>query len=190
MRSIAISGLAGCLLCVLLLGCDLGTDTEHSGNVPVAADSAAGSQQNAGQPPASGVSKAANFQFASFDGKQGSLHKQFGQPLVVNFWAVWCPPCRAEFPAMQEVFNEKSGQFRMISVCVDQRDNPPGFVRANGYTWEFVYDNSDRQHSGSTVYGVRGIPHTLFINRRGELVEEHTGAMSKADFERLLAKIL
>jgi thiol-disulfide isomerase/thioredoxin len=133
-------------------------------------------------------STAPDFRFTSFDGKQGSLHKQFGKPLVVNFWAVWCGPCQAEFPDFQEVFNEKSGQFRLLSVCVDQEMDPPGFVKAKGYNWEFVYD---ADQSGSQAYQIRSIPRTLFFNAKGELVVDYTrGMMDKATFEENLAKIL
>lgn len=140
------------------------------------------------KPPVS-ANATANFDFTGFDGKAGSLHGSLGQPLVVNFWAVWCGPCRDEFPGMQEVFTEKAGKFRMISVCVDKQMNPQEFVKAHGLTWEFAYD-SEGELSGSKVYKITGIPRTLFIARDGTLVNDHTGSLTKAQFEAELASIL
>jgi thiol-disulfide isomerase/thioredoxin len=142
-------------------------------------------------PGCSGLSKdaAPDFEFQSFDGRAGTLHKQFGQPLVVNFWAVWCGPCQAEFPDFQKVYTAKKGQFRLLSVCVDREMDPPGFVRQQGYDWEFVYDG-EGDKAGGSVFQISAIPRTLFINKRGELVDEHTGMMDQKQFEEKLAKIL
>jgi thiol-disulfide isomerase/thioredoxin len=132
-----------------------------------------------------GPRPATDFAYIGFDGKPGSLKSQFGEPLVVNFWAPWCPPCKAELPDFSEVYNAKPGRFKLLGVCTDDQEDPPGYVQRHGYNWQFVYD----QTHGS-AYQIESIPRTLFINRKGQLVVDYSGLMPRKAFEAALAKIV
>jgi hypothetical protein len=85
------------------------------------------------------------------------------------------------------VVNERPGQFVLLAVSVSSATDPEGFVKEHGYTFTFAKDNGN---VAADLYGVRGIPLTLFINRQGQIVDKVVGGMDKAQFEEKLAKIL
>jgi thiol-disulfide isomerase/thioredoxin len=128
---------------------------------------------------------AKDFTFTGFDGQAGKLSTHFGRPLVVNFWAVWCPWCVYEMPDIQAVYSARPGQFDLIGVCSDDSQNPPGFVKQHGFTWDFVYDKT-----GGQTYQIQGIPRTLFINRKGQVVVDYVGAIPRKAFEKALDSIV
>lgn len=75
-------------------------------------------------------------------------------PVMVDFWAEWCGPCKALSPIVDEVANEMSGKLKVVKVNIDENPEAP------------------------TKYGVRGIP-TLMVFKGGELMETKVGGMSK-----------
>ncbi len=127
---------------------------------------------------------ATDFTFTTFEGKSMKLSSYAGKPLVLNFWADWCPPCIGELPHFQEVYHSKRGQFELVAIDAGSNDGP-GFVRQHGY--DFVFGKSA---DAPRLYKVEGIPVTVFISRSGEVVDQVVGGMEKADFESSLAKIL
>ncbi len=77
------------------------------------------------------------------------------QPVIVDFWAEWCGPCKAMSPLVDELANELSGKAKVVKVNIDENPNAP------------------------TKYGVRGIP-TLMVFKGGQLVDTRVGGMSKS----------
>lgn len=86
------------------------------------------------------------------------------EPVMVDFWAEWCGPCKALSPIVDEVANEVAGKMKVVKVNIDQNPNAP------------------------TKYGVRGIP-TLMVFKGGELVDTKVGGMSKAQLSDWLSSI-
>lgn len=82
-------------------------------------------------------------------------------PVMVDFWAEWCGPCKALSPIVDEVANEMAGKIKVVKVNIDENPNAP------------------------TKYGVRGIP-TLMIFENGELKETKVGGMSKSQLTEWL----
>ncbi len=117
-------------------------------------------------------------ELSTLEGAPVSLHALGGQPMVVNLWATWCPPCRREMPTLQQA----------------QQDNPAvTFVFANqGEAAETItaylqqqplqLDNVlvDSFSALSEAVGSRGLPTTLFFDAEGRLLDSHVGELSAA----------
>ncbi len=110
--------------------------------------------------------------------------------MIVNFWASWCIPCRAEFPLFVQALQEYGADGLSI-VGVDWPNDDDAAARAfatsHGATWPTIVD-----HSGACgkVWTAVAPPQTYFIGRNGIIVSRQIGQVSPADFERQLAAIL
>jgi hypothetical protein len=88
-------------------------------------------------------------------------------------------------PEFGEVYRAKAGQFELVSVAVDTNQDPLSYFKAQGFTWVFGQDQG-----GAALYNITVIPVTVFIDRKGNIVQRADGMMEKAAFESALAKIL
>jgi len=118
---------------------------------------------------------------ATLEGKAFDLAAYRGTPLVVNFWASWCGPCKDEAPVLQQTYERYRAQgLVVLGVDVkDFREDARRFMRRYGITYPVVYDGK-----GSTIgrWGIQGYPETFFVDRSGKLVGERiAGAV---DIER------
>jgi peroxiredoxin len=132
---------------------------------------------------------APDFELKNLEGDSIRLSDYQGTPVVVNFWATWCPPCRAEFPDFQKVSVEQGDRLVIIGVNYTASDSPnlvPGFVEEFGITFPIVLDET-----GETVktYRAVGLPTTVFIDRDGIIQEVFTGPINKAYIEGKLAEL-
>lgn len=132
---------------------------------------------------------APDFELKSLEGEIIRLSDYKGRPVIVNFWATWCPPCRAEFPDFQKVAVENGDNIVIIGVNHTSSDSPqliPDFVDEFGITFPIVLDET-----GETVktYQVVGLPTTVFIDRNGIIQEVFTGPINKAYIDVRLAKL-
>ena len=104
------------------------------------------------------------------DGKL-SLADLKGKPVIVNFWASWCIPCKDEAPALQKTYEKYRAQgLTVLGIdAQDFREDARRFAKRFGVTYPVVYDGS-----GSTLgkWGVTGFPETFFVDRSGRLVGE------------------
>ena len=111
-----------------------------------------------------------------------------GKPVLVNFWGTWCPPCRAEMPEMQKVYNKYDGQIAMLGVSMAPRDTPDlvkSFVGNAKYTWTFIHD---ADYSVANTYVVNSVPSSYFIDKNGVIRARHIGAMNSTQMEGYLAR--
>jgi len=117
-----------------------------------------------------------------------SLSDLRGKVVVLNFWATWCPPCRREVPNLQAVHNEY-GPRGVVVLAVDVQeslDTVGKFAMDNGITFNVWLDEDGW---ASTVYGVRSLPTTFFIDRQGVIRSIHFGAMSREQISAQLEKM-
>jgi thiol-disulfide isomerase/thioredoxin len=98
-----------------------------------------------------------------------------GRPLVVNFWATWCGPCRQEMPAFQQVA-EQTEQVAFLGVDVqDAPAKATDFVERLGIRYDLATDRSGDFYN---AVGAFGMPTTLFVDASGTIVARHTGALT------------
>jgi|GEM_PF-1098641 len=126
---------------------------------------------------------------ATLDGKNISLTDLRGQVVLVNFWATWCPPCRAEMPEIQNAYDKYRAQnFTVLAVDVaeDEATIAP-FVQEFKLTFPILLD---RDTAVSKKYSVLGLPTSFFIGRDGTIRAVNLGAMNRAYIESQLAPLL
>lgn len=125
------------------------------------------------------------------EGNSVKLSDFFGKPIVLNFWASWCPPCKAELPDFEDAYKKYDGEvvFLMVNMTDNQIETveiAKDFVKTHGYTFPVYYDVD---YQAATVYGVRSIPQTYFINTEGEAVARATGMITAAQLEEGIGMI-
>lgn len=124
---------------------------------------------------------------ATLDGQPTSLAGvAAGQPVVVNLWASWCPPCIREMPVLEEAQQRYP---EVAFVFANQGEHPDTirhFLASHSLTLDHVL--SDRSGALGRVSGSQGLPTTLFYNARGQLVDSHMGELSHATLARSLER--
>lgn len=112
------------------------------------------------------------------DGQPLALASLAGQPVVLNIWATWCPPCRREMPMLAQAQRQYPGVHFVFVNQGEGRATISNYLTAE----QLQLDNVllDTGAHVSRQFGVRGLPTTLFFNARGELVTSHLGMLTQA----------
>jgi thiol-disulfide isomerase/thioredoxin len=140
--------------------------------------------------PGQGKEAAPNFKLKNAAGKAVELSKLNGKLVVVNFWATWCGPCRAEIPGMLDVYEKYRGKgLEIVGISVDQDgwDVITPFVKKLNITYPVVLGNGEVTDAYG---GIDAIPTTFFVDRNGRVLQRHVGYMSKDDFEKAVRSFL
>jgi peroxiredoxin len=135
---------------------------------------------------------APDFKLDNLNGQSVSLSDFHGKPVLLNFWASWCPPCRAEMPFIQETFTKKKWVDEGLIVLAIDIGEKPSTVRefVNNYRLTFPV-LLDTERDVSLEYYVRVIPTTVFIDREGIIQDIRIGPFSSVmDIENSLGKII
>ena len=133
-----------------------------------------GSQPEKTDPPAP------DFYFTDYDGNRLQLSQFEGKPVILNFWASWCGPCKSEMPDLEEAFKTYGGDihFIILNMTDGSREtvqSARNYIDSQGYTFPVYYDTNQ---NGAISYGVSGIPVTFFIDAEGYVVGMYSGAMT------------
>ena len=147
---------------------------------------------NAARPATGGVGagdRAPVLTGTTLDGKPFDLAGLRGRPVIVNFWASWCVPCREEFPLFQQALADHAADGLAIvgTVYQDGDDAARAFMTRSGAGWPSV---TDPDGSHAAAWRVVAPPQTYFIDRNGVIVSRQIGQVGAADFQRQLAAIL
>ncbi len=115
---------------------------------------------------------APDFTLQTTTGESIRLSDLRGQAVLVNLWATWCPPCRAEMPAIQKMYAEYKGQgFTVLAVDMTYQDDPAAvapFVQEYGLTFPVLLEPSG---ATARLYELRSLPSSFFIDRQGVIQE-------------------
>lgn len=134
--------------------------------------------------------QAPDFAITSMDGKELTLADLKGKPLFINFWASWCPPCRAEMPHIQAAY-EKYGdrvEFVMVNTIeTDTIEDIKAYMSEAQLTFPVYLDHKNVVNE---LYLVPGWPTSLFINNKGVIVDRLSRPMTAETTDALFQSIL
>lgn len=129
---------------------------------------------------------------ADLDDKPVALSRYQGKPLVVNFWARWCGPCKAEIPELIKFRHAHKGQLEVLGIGIEDRAEPAkDFAKA----YEMDYPVFVAKEQGIPLMKAlgntkAGLPYTLFIDRHGKVVHKKMGLLKGADLEATAPALL
>lgn len=135
--------------------------------------------------------KAEDFTVLNNNEEKVKLSDFFGKPIVVNFWATWCGPCRGELPEFEEYYKKYNGEieFLMVNLTDGYNDTVEGvkeFVKKNNYEFPVYFDI---EYSASNTYKLYSIPQTLFIDREGNIIKTYIGMINKDALENYINEL-
>jgi cytochrome c biogenesis protein CcmG/thiol:disulfide interchange protein DsbE len=130
---------------------------------------------------------APNFSLPTLDGGHVELSDFRGRPVVLNFWASWCTPCRQEFPLLRERV-ASSSKIALVGVNTQDFVESDGrsFAKDQHASWPNGFDRSEAVRRG---YGVTGLPETFFIDAHGVIRSHVIQGLTAKVLDEQLAKI-
>ena len=165
-----------------------------SGNLVIDMPQGAQSSQGSGNPDRtpSGASSgqsttnpAPNFTVLDKDGNTVEFSSKKGKPIILNFWASWCPPCKAEMPDFEEAYKKYGDkvEFMMVNLTDGNRETlqkAKDHVSSNGYTFPVYFDT---QSTAAYAYSISSVPATYIIDAEGNIVAHAIGMITANDLE-------
>jgi len=136
------------------------------------------------------LGKAPAWKLKDLQGKEVSSADFKGKVVVVDFWATWCPPCRAEIPgyiALQKKYADKGLVIVGISVDEDGAKVVAPFAKAKGMNYPVLLFNDDVV---TAFGGIEGIPTTFLIDQAGNIRDKKVGMVEEADYEKRIVQLL
>jgi thiol-disulfide isomerase/thioredoxin len=151
------------------------------------ASSASGASGASGQParPADVAAPTFSLPVLGHSGQRVSLGQYSGRPLIVNFFASWCDPCKTETPLLAKFYRAEKSKVALVGL--DENDvlgNAMSFTRADGVSYPVGWDP---QFGIASAYGVNALPQTFFLDARHRIVDRIFGAVTLVDLQKGIA---
>ncbi len=136
---------------------------------------------------------APDFTVQDAQGNKVSFSNFQGKPVVLNFWASWCPPCRAEMPDYEKMYQQYSAKgivFMMVNLTDGARETTATatrFVKDNHYTFPVYFDV---QYEAANAYSISSIPDSIFIDKDGNIANAYQGMIDAPTMKKNIEAIL
>jgi thiol-disulfide isomerase/thioredoxin len=184
--------LAGAIF-ILLFGSALldGNTSDQEAQALLLQDQTSSIQLPESGPPLQVGDRPYEFALQDLEGETITLSQFIGRPLLINFWATWCGPCRIEMPELQAVFDEYRDSEDLLILALDQdetAEDVSAFFDELGLTFKPLLDV---QNETAQSYGLQGtLPASVFINPGGEVAVIHRGIMTRGQIDQFLAETI
>lgn len=122
------------------------------------------------------------------DGKLYNLQDFRDEVLFINFWASWCPPCRAEMPDIERLYKELNTRVKFLMITSEENEAVLNYIDKFSYTFPVYFQRSQLPPS----FKVSAIPHTFVIDRKGNILISKTGAAKwdSSEFKSFLESLI
>ena len=108
-----------------------------------------------------------------------------GKPLLIEFWATWCPPCKKSIPHLNKLYDKyKDKGLIIIGITGDSRSMVKKFMKTTPISYSVATDSRNKM---SKLLGIKGIPHAFLIDKDGKIIwEGHPASLKESDIEKIL----
>jgi len=194
-KTIAIVAIIFLVLAVVIIGATLGYNAlteKYNKDKQQIADNSSKTELEGQEEPSSQADEpepektlAPDFVVQDYEGNDVKLSDYRGKPVVLNFWASWCDPCKSEMGTFNDAHKQYGDDvaFLMVNLADGQRETvakAKAFIEENGYEFPVFFDVEQK---AAISYSVTSIPSTLFIDKEGYPVNGFSGAIEKSDLE-------
>lgn len=170
------------------------SDTEESDASPTDSEDTEDSHTDSSENTDSGettVETAPDFTMTNASGEEVKLSDFFGKPVVLNFWASWCGPCKSEMPHFEDAYQKYGEDINFVIVNLtdgarETVETASDFIEEQGYTFPLYFDTNTE---GAVTYGTYSIPVTYFIGADGVPVAQANGALDAETLQKGLDMI-
>lgn len=132
-------------------------------------------------------SPAPDFELKNLSGNTIHLSDLRGRPVIINFWATWCVPCRQEMPLIESKYEKYAKEFEVLAVNFNEPEaDVQAYVNDLGLTFNVLLDPGGNIQK---LYRIRGYPTTYIIDADGNIRAEHIGALSESQLDSYLKMI-
>jgi cytochrome c biogenesis protein CcmG, thiol:disulfide interchange protein DsbE len=133
---------------------------------------------------------APSFELTALDNKSYSLKSLQGKPVVLNFWASWCGPCKLEAPELVRIYEKYQEKVNVYAIDLTKNDSIPdaqAFAQKNKYTFPVLLD---KEGAVADKYQVQAIPTSYFVNKDGVIVDKVLGLVDPKTLDEKFKKLL